>query len=79
MMKMLSIVFISSSFTTCFIEAGNYYGINPYILYAIAKVESGLNPYAVEVISKKKLSINCPYKYKNTLGEKLSGNKGSDT
>jgi len=62
---MLSIIFISSSFATCFIEAGNYYGINPYILYAIAKVESGLNPYAVEVISKKKLSVNCPYKYKN--------------
>lgn len=32
-----------------FVNAGSYYSVNPYLLYAIAKVESGLNPYAVNV------------------------------
>jgi len=51
-------------FANCFVEAGQYYGVNPWLLYAIAKTESGLNPYAVEVISRKKLPLSCPYRYK---------------
>lgn len=31
----------------CFEEAGERYGINPYLLYVIAKVESNLNPKAI--------------------------------
>lgn len=31
----------------CFFSAGEYYGVNPHILMAIAKVESGFNPRAV--------------------------------
>lgn len=31
----------------CWVEAANKYGINPYLLYAIAKTESGLNPRAI--------------------------------
>lgn len=31
----------------CFFDAGRYYGVNPYLLMAIAKVESGFNPRAV--------------------------------
>jgi len=33
----------------CFEEAGNRYGINPVLLQAIARVESGMNPKVVNV------------------------------
>lgn len=32
-----------------FLEASYRYNVNPYVLYAIAKTESGLNPYAVHI------------------------------
>lgn len=34
---------VSLSFSYCFVQAGNYYGVSPSLLYAIAKHESGLN------------------------------------
>lgn len=58
----IALMFVSFAIANCFVEAGKYYGINPYVLYAIAKTESGLNPYAVEVISKRKIPLNCPYR-----------------
>jgi soluble lytic murein transglycosylase-like protein len=30
-----------------FVEAGNYYNVAPWLLWAVGKVESGHNPYAV--------------------------------
>ncbi len=43
---LLSLVSFSSEFWECFVGAGRYYNVNPYLLYAIAKVESNLNPKA---------------------------------
>ncbi len=42
------IIFTSKlSYSFCFEQAGAHYGINPLLLWAIAKVESGFNPYAL--------------------------------
>ncbi len=37
----------SAGARACWQEIGHKYGISPYLLYAIAKTESGLNPHAV--------------------------------
>jgi soluble lytic murein transglycosylase-like protein len=36
----------------CWEEAGAKYGVNPYLLYAIARTESGLNPSAINRSNK---------------------------
>lgn len=36
-----------SAFANCWDRAANYYHVDPYLLFAIAQVESGMNPYAV--------------------------------
>jgi soluble lytic murein transglycosylase-like protein len=40
-------LFFSSSASACWDEAAQRYGVNPYLLYAIAKTESNLNPFAI--------------------------------
>ena len=43
----LMLALTSSHATACWEEAAAYYGVNPYLLYAIAKTESGLRPDAI--------------------------------
>lgn len=49
LLMMALLIPTSKSFASwqCMVDAGRMYGVNPYILYAIAKVESGFNPRAV--------------------------------
>jgi len=44
---MASLILISNAYSNCFEEAGFKLGLNPKLLYAVAKVESGINPYVV--------------------------------
>lgn len=37
----------SKAYWEYFLEASQKYNVNPYVLYAIAKTESGLRPYAI--------------------------------
>lgn len=43
---LIAIALTSDNALACWEEAGNKYGINAQLLYAIAKTESGLNPQA---------------------------------
>lgn len=38
----------------CWAEAGQRYGVSPQLLYAIARVESGLNPQAVNLTHRQR-------------------------
>ncbi|RMD59388.1 MAG: hypothetical protein D6828_01575, partial [Nitrospirae bacterium] len=42
----LALLISSSAHSFCFEEAGKLYGIDPRLLWAIAKVESNFNPRA---------------------------------
>lgn len=45
---MLLLLFVSQSvFANCWDTVAHYYHVDPYLLFAIAKVESGMNPNAV--------------------------------
>ncbi|CZV58125.1 MULTISPECIES: type III secretion system invasion protein IagB [Enterobacter] len=44
---LLLLIVSQSVFANCWDHAAHYYHVDPYLLYAIAKVESGMNPYAV--------------------------------
>jgi len=43
----LLLLISQGAFANCWNTAGDYYHVDPYLLFAIAEVESGLNPYAV--------------------------------
>ena len=49
MNRLLFLLFIlsQSALENCWNKAAHYYHVDPYLLYAIANVESGMNPYAV--------------------------------
>ena len=44
---LLLLILSQSAFANCWDKAAHYYDVDPYLLYAIANVESGMNPYAV--------------------------------
>lgn len=43
----LALLLLCGRANACWEEAANWYGVNVYLLYAIAKTESGLNPAAI--------------------------------
>jgi len=51
---------LSNSFANSnyFVEAGRHYDVNPELLYAVAKTESGLNPNAINCANTNK---SCDY------------------
>lgn len=44
---LLLLVISHSVFANCWDKAASYYHVDPYLLYAIANVESGMNPNAI--------------------------------
>lgn len=44
---LILLVLSQSAFANCWDNAAHYYHVDPWLLFAIAKVESGMNPYAV--------------------------------
>jgi soluble lytic murein transglycosylase-like protein len=51
-MLMAAAMFACGSASACWEEAAARYGVNPYMLYAIAKTESNLNPSAINRSNK---------------------------
>lgn len=45
----LLLILSHSAFANCWNKAAHYYHIDPFLLYAIANVESGMNPYAIGI------------------------------
>ncbi|WP_285131183.1 type III secretion system invasion protein IagB [Leclercia adecarboxylata] len=43
----LLLMISQSTMANCWDNAAHYYHVDPWLLFAIAKVESGMNPYAV--------------------------------
>lgn len=50
--KVNTYININSNINECFQKAAEYYGVNKYILEAIAETESGMSPYALDVRGK---------------------------
>lgn len=48
-MLFLLVILSQSALANCWDKAAHYYHVDPYLLFAIAKVESGMNPQAVGV------------------------------
>lgn len=44
---LLLLILSQSALANCWDKAAHYYHVDPYLIYAIANVESGMNPYAV--------------------------------
>lgn len=44
---LLLLILSQSACANCWNKAAHYYHVDPYLLYAIANVESGMNPYAI--------------------------------
>ncbi len=44
---LLLLILSQSALANCWDKAAHYYHVDPYLLYAIANVESGMNTYAV--------------------------------
>ena len=44
---LLLLIISHGALANCWNNAAHYYHVDPYLLYAIANVESGMNPYAV--------------------------------
>ena len=44
---LLLLIISQGALANCWDKAARYYHVDPYLLYAIANVESGMNPYAV--------------------------------
>jgi len=64
MVKRMAMGIAMATGTGCLEEAASRYSLNPSVLYAIVKTESGLNPYALEIIAAAvDRGINCPFRH----------------
>jgi len=58
----MSIWIAAATGTGCLEQAAGKYSLNPFVLHAIVKTESGLNPYALEIIAPVvDRGINCSF------------------